>query len=288
MNIFYSKLLKSEFNRTFFERSVAYMSTHPAFEIRSSAIKSYILFRGFKEDLSEKIKNYKQFEISLSLLRKRAQILSFFVFNKWGRRLIYCYIGISILFPEYRLGNIIPGINLPEISFPNIILPEINFPNIYSMDYINELFIIVIVDFMIRSLYSDHLVSFKKFQKLKKMRKVQDHIVRKFHQKRTMGEPLSSAHFLRTFNRSIRQLQYVHFIYQHGEKLRFLRYRNGLAFNKYRSLKNTSQLLQDISSEWLNDPDFLNLILEALDKIPSFALKNWRLRRVIENIFRVP
>ena len=57
--------------RRLFPKSMEYMSTHPASEVRMSAVKAYILRRGFKEDLSGVVQARTPLPWSLRLLRWR-------------------------------------------------------------------------------------------------------------------------------------------------------------------------------------------------------------------------
>ena len=153
MNILYSQLLEPKIlgyiNKFLFERSLEYLEAHPALEIRSSAVKSYILFRGLKEDLSEQVKTYQRFGVLLNLLRKRAQVLSFFTSTVWGERIMLSYLGLFIFSGFYGLDlDIVPNIGLfiPDVltEFANTVfdyLPSIDIfiPNMV-IEFTNNVF----------------------------------------------------------------------------------------------------------------------------------------------------
>lgn len=96
-----------------FRRSFDYMEAHPAGEIRMSAVKAYILHRGFQEDISELTqKKGTPFPVSIKLLRKRAQALAFPLTNVWVQRSLIAYTG-------YTIVSAVFGFSLPpEVTQP--------------------------------------------------------------------------------------------------------------------------------------------------------------------------
>ena len=319
MNTLYSQLLEPKIlgaiNKVLFPRSFEYMSTHPAFEIRSSAVKSYILFKSLREDISEQIKDHKPFGVSVGLLRKKAQIINVFVANVWMERLIISYLALSLFFGLDFISEVelpVPDAvkdsantlfsyfsSIIELLIPDALVEFVStvgshFRNIprelgnFIATYFLLLEIIILDHIIVNNIIVGGRSPMTKLKRLKKTWKKHNRIVHRFHQKKIMEEFFNPNHSLRILNRNINYLKNIDFICRHSQWLCFLRYRNGLAYTKYRALKNTRRLLEDTSPELLNDPDFLSLALKKLDELPSFALTDKHLRKTIENLFVIP
>ena len=282
MNIVHSKLFQPKIlgyiNKIIFKRSFEYMSTHPAFEIRSSAIKSYILFKSLREDISEKVKDHKPFDMSMNFLRKKAQIMNVFAENVWMQRLMIPSLSLSAL-----LGvEFILRLNIPIFNAINAFMSS------QKGLVITMVYTVFMVDRTLNQSVVGSWSPMIKLERLKKIRKKHNRIVYQFHQEKMMNKSFNPNWFLGILNRNINYLKHIDFICRNSQWLYFLRYRNGLAYSKYRALKNTRRLLEDVSSELFNDPDFLNLVLKKLDELPSFALTDKHLRKTIENLFAIP
>ncbi len=75
------------YKRTFNSSYAAY-STHPPPEIRLAAMKAYIAYRGFREDLSEITKEESKFNISMTLLRTRMLLYALPIASKWSTKIV--------------------------------------------------------------------------------------------------------------------------------------------------------------------------------------------------------
>ena len=102
------------------------------------------------------------------------------------------------------------------------------------------------------------------------------------------SEQFDTHYFLKILDRSINYLRRINFLYNQGIPKIFLVHRYLLFLHKSFALRNIRRLLNDVPEELSNDSDFLNLVLKKLDKLPSSALTDKRLRTIIENIFMVP